>query len=418
MREEELYRRANERRKISEQSWVYLEDKGYVGEALEEPFDEEMVQYIIKEYDKLPRDLPATRSRAKPEGGTKEVLSAAPSPEEAERATAFEEYLTYVANFDRDLHRFRIRVLSNRLLTAEQARSLVQSPATRFFGDGWFEFWGGSIPLTGHRATLESYRREREGQKVRHRAAVSVDPPGITEIAERWTQEPAHKVIRKRPNDDVGNGEPLSFVNEEGRVQVSWVWEGSLLDKLRRLSEKLAQRYFWQDAQATMFVLTGEIPARPSLQVSYKQKNAGVGSKALKVSQGMVILEIAPWVSAKTVERAYRSAQKRILRRHNRPIKEKNLRLFRFVTERLEPTGLYEDGGPRFPPGEEGDTEDELIAYGAYEKKPTGRELVREWDAQPWVQDNDWTYGADTRRFWRDYQKTKMRLAYSAPPLR
>ena len=29
------------------------------------------------------------------------------SPEEIERAAAFEEYLTYTANFDRDLHRFR-----------------------------------------------------------------------------------------------------------------------------------------------------------------------------------------------------------------------------------------------------------------------------------------------------------------------
>jgi hypothetical protein len=62
--------------------------------------------------------------------------------------------------------------------------------------------------------------------------------------------------------------------------------------------------------------------------------------------------------------------------------------------------------------------EDELIRHGAFEKKPTGRELVQEWDAQPWVQDNEWKYDGDTRTFWRDYQKTKMRLAYSAPLLR
>jgi hypothetical protein len=61
--------------------------------------------------------------------------------------------------------------------------------------------------------------------------------------------------------------------------------------------------------------------------------------------------------------------------------------------------------------------EDELLGHGAFEKKPTGRELVREWDAQPWVHDNGWAYHGDTRTFWRDYQKTKMRLAYSAPRL-
>jgi hypothetical protein len=207
-------------------------------------------------------------------------------------------------------------------------------------------------------------------------------------------------------------------VNAEGQLQTSWVWEGSPLEKLRRVSEKLAKRYLWQSAQATMFVLTGNIPARPPLRVSYEWKAAGVGGKALKASQGMVTLEVAPWVSAKTVDRAYRTAQKRILRRHNRSIKEKTLRLFRFVTERLEPTGLFEGGEPRYPPGEEGMIEDELIAYGAYEKRPTGRELVREWDAQPWVRANQWTYDGNSRTFWRDYNKTRIRLAYSAPPLR
>lgn len=112
-------------------------------------------------------------------------------------------------------------------------------------------------------------------------------------------------------------------MNAEGQLQTSWVWEGSPLEKLRRVSEKLAKRYLWQSAQATMFVLTGNIPARPPLRVSYEWKAAGVGGKALKASQGMVTLEVAPWMSAKTVDRAYRTAQKRILRRHNRSIKRR-----------------------------------------------------------------------------------------------
>ena len=419
MREEELYRRANERRTISEQSWAYLKAAQDVHDALEQPFDEEMVEYIIERFDHVRAGFAPARSHAKREGRTKEVpATASLRPEETERAAAFEEYLAYAANFDPNLHKFRDRVLGNRLLTAEQARAFVQSPAARFFGDPWFEFGGGSIPLTGHHATLQSIEHEREGQKVRHRAKVSVDPPGITENAERWTYEPAHKAIRPRPNDDIGNGEPLSFVDAEGRARTSWVWEKSLLDGLRRLSEKLAKRYLWENAQATMFVLTGEIPARPALRVSYEWKGAGVGSRALKASQGLVTLEVAPWVSAKTVDRAYRAAQKRILRRHNRPVQEKNLSLFRFVTQRLEPTGLFEDGKSRFPSGEEDMAEDELIRHGDYEKRPTGRELVREWDAQPWVKRNGWTYGGNSRTFWRDYNKTRIRLAYSAPPLR
>jgi hypothetical protein len=62
--------------------------------------------------------------------------------------------------------------------------------------------------------------------------------------------------------------------------------------------------------------------------------------------------------------------------------------------------------------------EDELIAHGAYEKRPTGSELVREWDAQPWVQANQWTYRGNARQFLRDYRLTRARIAYSAPRLR
>jgi hypothetical protein len=47
---------------------------------------------------------------------------------------------------------------------------------------------------------------------------------------------------------------------------------------------------------------------------------------------------------------------------NNRPSKEKNFKFFRFVVERLEPTGLLEVGKPRFPPREEEMTQDKLIA--------------------------------------------------------
>src|SRR5215217_5837425 len=186
MTEEELKREARKRRIISEQQWAFLVNEGDVEIALERAFDEEMVQYIIDRFDKIRAAFSATRSLAKPEGRTKEVpATASLRLEESERHRAFEEYLAYAASFDRDLHRFRDRVLGGRLLTAEQARALVQSPAARFLGDHRFEFGGGDIPLTGHRATLECYEREREGQRVRHRATVSVDPPGTTETAER-----------------------------------------------------------------------------------------------------------------------------------------------------------------------------------------------------------------------------------------
>ena len=97
-----------ERRTIPQQSWAYLDDEGYVTEALERPFDEEMVQYIIEMLDKLAAASLITRNRAKPEGRANKVpITVSMRPEEAERAAAFEEYLAYAANFDWNLHSFR-----------------------------------------------------------------------------------------------------------------------------------------------------------------------------------------------------------------------------------------------------------------------------------------------------------------------
>jgi hypothetical protein len=96
MREEELKREAQKRRTISEQSWAFLVDEGDVEIALERPFDEGMVEYTIDRFDKFRAAFPVARNRAKPEGRTKEVpIAASLRPEEADRAAAFEEYLSY-----------------------------------------------------------------------------------------------------------------------------------------------------------------------------------------------------------------------------------------------------------------------------------------------------------------------------------
>lgn len=353
------------------------------------------------------------QSRPKPVGRSQRVeFTPWLRPEEAERRATLEEYLAYAAGFDPDLRRFREKVLGGHLITPEQTRDLILSPAARFFDLSLFDNWG--IPIVGHTASLEDYRRERtEGWGFHHRATVSVHPPGITETVLRFSVEPPSSMGSAGAASEV-ELQRLAFVGEDGYVHEFTVWRRSLLDELRGWSEKLAKRYCWHPAQATMFVLTGEIPACPSLKTWYEPKRSMGGIHA-SIFQGVVTLEIAPWMSAKTVHRAYRDIQRRVLRGDNRPIKEKNLRLLRFVMERLEPAGLLEEGEPP-KDAEDWMIEPELVAYGCYEKKPKGRDLVREWDEQY----PDWAYHGDTRRFWRDYQHTRRRIAYPVtrrPPL-
>jgi hypothetical protein len=153
------------------------------------------------------------------------------------------------------------------LLTVQQARRLIRSPAAQHLETNSFEFGGGDIPLIGHHASLESYERESGGGKeVQHRARISVHPSGKTETVETTFPE-VPRPARRRLRENEGDGQPLYFVNENGRYRYVCVWGGSVLERLRRLCQRLAEELRWELAQVAMFVLTGKIPAVPALKV-------------------------------------------------------------------------------------------------------------------------------------------------------
>ena len=176
------------------------------------------------------------------------------------------------------------------------------------------------------------------------------------------------------------------------------MWDRSVLELLRGLSERLAQWYRWEPAQATMFVLTGAIPAVPALKVGTSVKFSMELHDAKTTSQeyidARVIIEASPWVSSETVKKGYRKAQIKVMGTSGGKAPEsKNLRLFRFVIERLEPTSTSE-----------------------YTRMPNGKSLVSEWnEAYP-----EWAYKTsvgdpDTRRFWRDYNRIRKTIAVGPP---
>jgi hypothetical protein len=193
----------------------------------------------------------------------------------------------------------------------------------------------------------------------------------------------------------------LEYPDEQGRIVARQVWSISLLGERKEAGEKLSYRYRWQQAQAVWFVLTGEIPAVPALTVIRSFPSSMYHSDTL------ITIEAAPWVSSKTIEKAFRKAQiKSMGTKGNRRPSEKNLRLFRFIIERIEPLGLFEKG--KRPPGApEGMVELELVTNLQYMKVPEGKELVSEWDeTYP-----HWSYRGDTRRFWRDYNRIRKTIS-------
>jgi hypothetical protein len=399
MNEEGLKRRAEKRRPAITEAWAYLEKKGYVGEALEKPFDEDMVEYIIKEFDDLPEKAQrggSSRRQAMVQSGGRDTVQVPLGEVELEHQAALEEYLAMCAACDVDVYRFREKVLEGHLLAEDQARELLKSPAAALMETRLFKGW--KVPIVGHTAEVKSYESELVHQGTSYVATLAVHPPGITREVRMVPWPGASHADKQRPV-------VLEFPDEEGRIVGRRVWSISLLGELKGVGEKLSERYRWHPAQAVWFVLTGEIPAVPALTVIRSFPSSMYHYDTL------ITVEASPWVSSRTVERAFRKAQIKTLESGGgRPLGKKNLKLLRFVIERMEPLGMLEDG-KRPSRAPEGMAELELVTQLWYMKAPKGKELVSEWN-ETYPQ---WSYGDDTRRFWRDYNRTKKSVAFGPP---
>jgi hypothetical protein len=408
--EAELKRRVSKRINLTDEEWDFFVEKEYVEDALTRLLDEEKVNFFIEEYYKHKVVFGEAGGRRRSRDQERSDVPVSLSGWELERKAAFEEYAALRAARDGGTRWFRDEVLRNRLLTAEQARDLVRSPAARFLEANTFEFAGGDVPLVGHRATLEGYERGERGRdrEVQHRATVSVDPPGITETVENMFDE-ALQLAPNRPRfRDGTDGHALYYVNERGRPRKVSVWDRSLLEQLRGLSEGLAQEYRWEPAQSTMFVLTSEIPAVPPLKVTNNLKFTDEIVDATTTvpmhRDATITITASPWVPARAVTSNYRKAQIKVLGSSGgKPPSERSLKLFRFVIERIQ--SLSEPAA-------------EAIASRApgHARMPEGKELVREWN-KTYPQ---WEYKTSvsdphTRWFWKDFKRILKTIAVGPP---
>jgi len=292
---------------------------------------------------------------------------------ERERAAAFEEHVARIAANDFYVRRYRERVLGGEILSPEQAQTFIHSPAALVLSQIMFMKRG--IPSTEHKAELKSAERYRANGRDGYRFTVWVEPPGIERTVNRLLRE-------------------LPFVDESEFADRIMVGDGSVLGDLAELADKVHETYPWESKEEIVhFVLTGAVPAIPPLMMYYSRK----GKSNMELSpggfrQGKITLEVAPWISAKTVEGAFRDAKRQVSRnRKYRRLEEKSLKMIRFIA--------------------------------GYEKPPKGRRLLEAWNETVWVKENPaWYYDPEKRgassRFWGDYHRARRALAYEKRPRR
>jgi hypothetical protein len=304
---------------------------------------------------------------------------------ELERSWAYSEYVSRIANLESDVRRFRSRYLGGQTISPRRAHALLTSPATAIWPSLEFEVARFSVLDHSHRVVEEGQDDSGRYLLVEARDPASGNTKRFKDRrpiqAGAWSvQERAHDALSNSQDArEVRGWKLLSFPDEEDGTHRVCVKAGSILGELRNLSDKLARGYPWWESETVWFVLTGATPwaAPVTLQAQ------GLGHDDLFERQ-FVTIKVEPWISEETMGRTYREAQIRLLQGDNRRIKQKQIRLFRFVSARTDPYGIYRE-----------------------ERAKTAKALIAEWD-----QDNPSdAYGTDTRRFWRDYDRARLLVA-------
>jgi hypothetical protein len=304
---------------------------------------------------------------------------------ELERSWAYSEYVSRIANLEHDVRRFRSRYLGGQTIHPRHARALLTSPATAIWPSLEFKVARFSVLDHTHRVV-----EERQDDNGRYLLVEASDPAtGNTKrFKDRRPIQAGAWSVQERADDALSNSgdahevmgwKLLSFPDEDGGIHRVCVKSGSILGELRKLSDKLVRRYPWWESETVWIVLTGATPwvAPVTLQAQ------GLGHDDLFERQ-FVTIKVEPWISEETIRRTYREAQIRLLQGDNRRIKEKQIRLFRYVSARTDPYGINRE-----------------------ERAKAAKALISGWDQE---NPSD-AYGTDSRRFWRDYDRARLLVA-------
>lgn len=216
---------------------------------------------------------------------------------------------------------FRERVLEGKLLSPREADKLLTSPAAALMSLARFQRLG--IPLLDHKAKYTKHKWGHRRRAEVHDVEVQIEWDGRT-----------HTEARRGLEDVDVSGVIVPFgLSAEWDSLIQWEWHGvfrgSVLAELLPIAEELADAYSWKEAQAVRFVLTGK---RPMYQV---MRGEVVPRAALGYYLSHVKFELAPWLSADTLLRAYRWAQQHALGNNHRRPSLRTLEVLRFVARRF-----------------------------------------------------------------------------------
>jgi hypothetical protein len=327
---------------VAEEIWGYLQDGGYVKDALDDMADGrsyllETAQQLVALVEKTGGDPTGGGARVDGERGTHKRLPIFTEEERVrQRAEAVSLYLSKVADQDREVKKFREEILGGRTLSREEAKALLTSPAAAFFSPGWFE--ENKVPLADHEARILWPEDRRGDDSSRGESRLSIEwTEGrlTTSLGDIARPEPVHMLMDPRhPLEWLGGERPPATARGKERppALVSRSRRGSVLGELARTVLHLTRRFPWEKEEAELFVLTGETVQVPPIYEELPDPKEGY--------LPVVKLAVAPWVPAETVKEVFTERRKEL--KPTPTTSSRRLALFRYVLARTDVT-LQED---------------------------------------------------------------------------
>ena len=268
-------------REPKEEIWDRLVEEDYVREVWEETAEIDYLEVKYRQFARVPNVL-LQPPRGASESGSRQI-----------RIQILSDLTAHQAATEKSVVDFRRQHLTEGLLKREEVvewikrQAAAEGAASRYL----------RVPIP------DGY------EPIRRNGGILVEP--VLAISET---SPATQVEM----------ELLSYGSPDDQwVRRVPVKHGGTLDKLKEISESLARRFTWKEAQATTFVLTGMSPLLSSLR----------GEIRMAFSQPIssrISMEIDPTLTPEEVAEEYKKLRALLIGARYRSMSQKHLRLAEF----------------------------------------------------------------------------------------
>lgn len=292
---------------LRDDEWDFLMEEYYVDEIVDShSFTKrtDAVESAARKIRKI-RNLALAHAKAKQEKVS--ILSSQEGKQSLGRSEAVSILIAQEASKDEDIRLFRAEVLGDTLLTLEEVDAWIQQQVQK---EGpptaWLE-----VPLS------QTKTNEYFQMKIGNALAVSLS-----------LEIPAEQIRQMRGI----RGHILRYTvpDDEWERSVA-VLIGGVLERLQQLSEQLENLYAWPQAQATTFILTGNMPWVSPFSYTLRRNSYPLLNR--------IILEVDPMVLPKVVTRSYSNLRKEMTPRRPRGLTEKHMQLALFASK--HPNGKW-----------------------------------------------------------------------------